>query len=126
MQEAIKLFAIKAAITGAVAAAVFWFVLVAIDDIVGERINRVDQMVSARLDRAQAMARTIIAESSGVGGRKFWLRIEHAIEDLADPKNDLSPEKKEKLLKEIDTISNRWRPFLQRGIGNVAAPSKEN
>lgn len=51
-----------------------------------------------------------------VGGRAFWSSVEQEIAKQADPKSDLSPEEKQKLLAQIRAISNRWRPFISEAL----------
>ncbi|HUK60455.1 MAG TPA: hypothetical protein VLV50_14595 [Stellaceae bacterium] len=44
-------------------------------------------------------------------GRQFWTRIEHDIEAAADPKNDIDPEKKARLLASLHVLVDRAKPF---------------
>ncbi len=55
-----------------------------------------------------------------VGGRAFWAKLEDQLDSLADPKSDIKPEKKEKILKQIRIISERWRPFLNEAMGPIS------
>lgn len=60
-----------------------------------------------------------------VGGRSFWTKVEAQLDSLADPKSDLTLEKKQKILTQIRVISDRWRPFLNEAVGPLAGnPSK--
>jgi len=55
-----------------------------------------------------------IRENLGsIGGAKFWTNLEAQIANLADPKNDLAPTKKEVLLAHIRTLVDRYRPFIR-------------
>jgi len=60
-----------------------------------------------------------------VGGRSFWTKVEAQLDSLADPKSDLTPEKKQKIMTQIRVISDRWRPFLNEAFGPLPGnPSK--
>lgn len=66
-----------------------------------------------------------IKETFGhVGGRAFWTKLEDQLDSLADPKSDLKPEKKQKILMQIRVISERWRPFLDEAVGSLSGPPK--
>ncbi len=67
-----------------------------------------------------------IKEAVGpVGGRAFWTKVEVQLDRLSDPKSDLAPEKKQKILKQIRIISERWRPFLDEAVKPLSeSPSK--
>jgi hypothetical protein len=66
-------------------------------------------------DRVAANIESVRADLRGGGG--FWSRIENGIEDMADPRHDLPPEKKQKILSEIRTIAEKWRPFIAEARG---------
>jgi len=53
-----------------------------------------------------------IKRSAPKGGSAFWARMEGNLAKMADPKTDLPPEKKEKILADIRAIVARWRPFV--------------
>lgn len=66
-----------------------------------------------------------IKETFGhVGGRAFWAKLEDQLDSLADPKSDLKPEKKQKILMQIRVISERWRPFIDEAVGSLSGPPK--
>lgn len=44
-------------------------------------------------------------------GRQFWARVEHDIEAAADPKNDIDPERKARLLASLHVLVDRVKPF---------------
>jgi hypothetical protein len=46
------------------------------------------------------------------GGVEFWSPIEINLARLADPSNDVAPEKRARQLREIRTVVDRWRPFV--------------
>lgn len=45
------------------------------------------------------------------GGRQFWTNLEQGIERMADPSNEMSEERKQKLLANVRVLVNRLRPF---------------
>ena len=96
-------FAIKAVIVSITIILTLWAALAIMDN-----------FVEARL------------EASGkIGGRQFWAKIERELEKQADPKSDLSPEKKQKLLAQIRTVADRWHPFI-REVMSAASQDEKN
>jgi hypothetical protein len=61
-----------------------------------------------------------------IGGREFWTRLEQGLEAAADPSNDISTEKKEKLIREIHAVADRWRPFATEVISAFSARPNES
>jgi len=45
------------------------------------------------------------------GGRQFWTNLEQGLERMADPSNEMSEERKKKLVSNIRVLVNRLRPF---------------
>ena len=105
-------FAAKTAIVCAAVLVVLWVVSNLVSDIIEQR--------TAELYRVVAEIKQTVADTK-IGGREFWTNAERALEKQAAPENELSPEKKKKILAEIRTISNRWRPFIQEVL-QAAAP----
>ena len=68
---------------------------------------------------AQQYLADIRASVVHVGGREFWSKLERELDNQADPKSDLAPEKKRKLLADIKAISDRWWPFIQEAFANA-------
>ena len=54
-------------------------------------------------------------ESIQIGGRAFWTAAERKLENLAD--DDMPPAKKQKILKNLKTLGDRYRPFIDAVIG---------
>jgi hypothetical protein len=107
----ISQFAIKTVIVGMVGALSVWFVLSEIDDLVDKRVREI---------------KATIESGKSIGGREFWTRFEEELERQADQKNDLSPDKKEKLLAQIRTLSDRWRPLVVEALSvlDASKPAK--
>ena len=69
--------------------------------------------VTSQLQRlAEAALYNVQTSIRQAGGTEFWSRVEDSLKDLADPSNELPPEKKARQLKEIRTAVDRWRPFV--------------
>jgi hypothetical protein len=94
----IQRFAIKVCIAAVVSViAVDWIVQSAIDD-VEESTARTLQSIRSTLNQ------TVI------GGTPFWAKVEKALDDAAT--EELPPEKKQRLLRDIGQIVTRYRPFV--------------
>jgi hypothetical protein len=74
--------------------------------------------------RMQQFERTLRSATS-LGGRQFWTKLENQLAELADPRADIPPEKKQKILGEIKVISDRWRPFLMEAAAAVEGETKQ-
>ena len=59
--------------------------------------------------RMQQFERTLQSATS-IGGRQFWTKLENQLDQLADPKSDIPPERKQRILAQVKVISDRWRP----------------
>jgi hypothetical protein len=97
-------FLIKTVIVAAAIVVSTWIMLDVLDDFADRRM--------------QQFERTLRSATS-FGGRQFWTKLENQLEELADPKADLPPEKKQKILAQIKVISDRWRPFLQEAASAI-------
>jgi hypothetical protein len=94
----IQRFAIKVCIAAVVSViAVDWIVQSAIDD-VEESTARTLQNIRLTLNQ------TVI------GGTPFWAKVEKALDDAAT--EELPPEKKQRLLRDLGQIVTRYRPFV--------------
>jgi hypothetical protein len=69
--------------------------------------------VVASIDRTIYSVRTQLGPMSTgkIGGSQFWSKIESELERAASADNNLTPEKQERLLKNIRSIVARVRPF---------------
>lgn len=106
----IKQFAIKTAIVSAAIVISLWLTLDHLDELIDQRISQIDYRVSQ-----------ITMAMSGVTKfkpREFWPRLEANIEKAADPSNDLSPERREKLIAAIRVLRERWKPFLDELVAD--------
>ena len=101
--QSIHRFAIKTAI-----------VAVAVTASAGILFAVLDNIIDARVDQIRAATR--------VNGKVFWGRLEENIVKAADPSNDLSPERKARLLAAVQTLAERWRPFLSEIAVDTSRP----
>lgn len=101
--DSVVRFAIKAAIV-----AVMIFLVVAVSG-------------AMLANRIEATARGI-AGSDLRGGRQFWTNMERSLERMADPSNEMSEERKQRLLANIRGLVNRLRPFVAE-VAPLFAPS---
>jgi hypothetical protein len=100
-------FVVKTLIVSAAAIGSAWIMLDVLDDFADRRMQQFERTLRSAIS---------------LGGRQFWTKLENQLEQLADPKSDLSPEKKQKLLKEIQIISDRWRPLILEAVSGVNEP----
>jgi hypothetical protein len=109
----IGLFLIKTVIVSVAIVLSAWILLGVLDDFVTRRMEQVERTVRA---------------ATSIGGRQFWTKLEAELDKLADPRMDLPPEKKAKILSQIRAVSDRWRPFLTEAAaaieGDASKPQK--
>jgi len=103
-------FAVKTVIVAGAIVVSTWIMLDVLDDFADRRM--------------QQFERTLRSATS-LGGRQFWTKLENQLEQLADPKADLPPDKKQKMLAQIKVISDRWRPFLMEAAAAVEGETKQ-
>ena|SRR2546422_7230985 len=101
-------FALKTAIVFVAVILSGWIVLDILDDLANRRIQQLEATIR-----------------SSIGGRQFWTKLEDELERLADPRMDVSSEKKQKILSQIKIISDRWRPFLVEARSSIAGDTDQ-
>ena len=84
-------------------------------------VSYLDNIIAERIVQIQ----TTIGSATKIGGREFWARLERELENQADPRSDLSPEKKQKIIAQIRIISDRWRPFVSEVRSAVVGDAGE-
>ena len=97
-------FALKTAIVAVAIVLSAWVMLDVLDGFATRRMQQLE---------------TTIRSATVIGGRQFWTRLEDELDKLADPRADISPEKKRKILSQIKVISDRWRPFLSEVASSI-------
>jgi hypothetical protein len=70
--------------------------------IIGQIFDRVDSIVASAAEQLQL--------ATQISGTAFLARLEKGLDWVAD--NDLSPERREKLLSDIHIIATRYRPLV--------------
>jgi hypothetical protein len=98
-------FALKTAIVSAAIVLSAWIMLDMLDDFASRRMQQLE---------------TTMRSATAVGGREFWTKLEAELDRLADPRADIPPEKRQKILSQIKVISDRWRPFLSEATSTIA------
>lgn len=83
---------------------------------IGALLTYIDSLVESRLGAIETRIILMRQSVGPIGGRAFWSEVERKLDDLADPTNDLSVEKKQKIIRNIRTLSARWRPFIDAAI----------
>jgi hypothetical protein len=83
-------------------------------------LDLLDDFATRRMEQLERTVRT----ATSLGGNRFWTKLEGELDRLADPRSDLSPEKKQKILSEIRAISSRWRPFLDEAVSTIEGDKK--
>jgi len=101
----IEQFALKTAIISVAAVLSVWILLDLLDGFMSRRMQQLDA--------------TIQSTTSMVTGRQFWTRLEDELDKMADPRTELPPEKKRKILMQIKEISDRWRPFVAQAAAAI-------
>ncbi len=66
-------------------------------------------LLASRIERLVANTEAKMHELTG---RQFWRKVEGELERAADPARDMPAEQKRKLLSQIHTAVERWRPFM--------------
>jgi hypothetical protein len=101
-------FALKTAIVSVAIVVSGWILLDILDDFASRRMQQLEATIRA---------------ATVIGGREFWTKLDVQLDSLADPRTDISPEKKQKIISQIRIISDRWRPFLAEAGAAVAGES---
>jgi hypothetical protein len=81
-----------------------WIMLDILDDFADRRMQQIERSLRS---------------ATSLGGRQFWAKLENQLDQLADPKSDLPPEKKAKILAQIKVVADRWRPLLLEAAAAV-------
>jgi hypothetical protein len=69
-------------------------------------------LLASGVERAVRDTDAKMQKYTKVGGAQFWEKMEHELDRAADPASDLPAEQKRKLLAQIHTVVERWRPFM--------------
>jgi len=97
-------FAVKTVIITVAIVVSAWIMLDILDDFADRRMQQIERSLRS---------------ATSLGGRQFWAKLENQLDQLADPKSDLPPEKKAKILAQIKVVADRWRPLLLEAASAV-------
>lgn len=97
----IKQFAIKMAIVFALIIATLMYSAI-----------KMDEFVQSTIYRLQTEVQRIVSLDMRISVQK----LERELERAASPEHDISPDKKQKLLANIHTVVERWRPFVAEAM----------
>jgi hypothetical protein len=101
-------FAVKTMIVAAAVVVSTWIMLDVLDAFADRRMQQLEQMLRA---------------TTSLGGRQFWTNIENQLDALADPKSDLPPDRRQKILANVKVVSDRWRPFMREAASAIDSPA---
>ena len=101
-------FAVKTVIIAGVTVVSAWIMLDVLDDFADRRMQQFERTMRS---------------ATSLGGRQFWTKLENQLDQLADPKSDLPPEKKQKIFAQIKVVADRWRPFVQEAAASIEGDS---
>jgi hypothetical protein len=104
-------FAIKAVIVAVTVVVAAWIILDMLDGFADRRMQQFERTLQS---------------ATSIGGRQFWSKLENQLDQLADPKSDIAPEKKQRVLAQIKVISDRWRPFLMEAVASIEGESSKS
>jgi hypothetical protein len=104
-------FAIKAVIVAVTVVVAAWIILDMLDGFADRRMQQFERTLQF---------------ATSIGGRQFWSKLENQLDQLADPKSDIAPEKKQRVLAQIKVISDRWRPFLMEAVASIEGESSKS
>jgi hypothetical protein len=101
----IRSFAVKTAIVAVAFLVSAWIVL-----------GQIETLIDTRLEQLREGAKV---RASGTG---VLHRLEAFVVELAEPSNDLPPERKARLLAAARTLADRWRPLLAELAVDAGTP----
>lgn len=86
------------------------------------------QFVTAKAEKVVEIGRqsamAVMHQYRTIGGRDFWAKLEKALESASDSSNEMSEERRQKLLASIHTLVQRWRPFVAEAA-SIFSPEQE-
>jgi hypothetical protein len=90
----------------------FTFKALIVIGLIGGLFTLSGALLASRVERAVRETDAKMQQYTKVGGAQFWEKMQHDLERAADPARDLPAEQKRKLLAQIHTLVERWRPFM--------------
>ena len=88
-------------------------------------ISDAGDFIDGRVRQTALSLQEIRITNGKLGGRAFWEHLERALDNAADSKNELPPERQQKLLSDLRVLADRARPFiLEAGKAFSPAPAR--
>ena len=90
--------------------------------------NLVGAEIERLVYRARTDMQTLLDQYTRIGGPQFWAKMEYNLEEMANPGNQLSEAKKQKLLTNIRVIKERWWPLVEAALappGDARGPDRD-
>lgn len=121
-RSSLKQFVAKAAAVGIIAILASWAIsgifADAIGNVLDERISVIESRINARLSG------TSVLQANGYGGTGILKFLETQLARIADSNVDLHPQRKQKIIADLRTVSDRWRPFfIEASSAVIDSPS---
>jgi hypothetical protein len=86
-------------------------------------IGSAEESFQRSLTRVRESVRSV--QPTSIGGHKFWARLEEELDRAASPASDLPPERKQKLIDNVRTITARWRPVIEALQDDRQSPTEQ-
>jgi hypothetical protein len=64
-------------------------------------------------------------QTTGMGGKQFWKAVEDQLTRLADPKNEIPPERQARIVGDLRVITARVKPFTDAISPVFVAPRSQ-
>jgi hypothetical protein len=120
----IKSFALKAGIVVVLLVGSLSLAGLALANTMNRLVDRTTRSVNELVDRTtHSIADTV--QTTGVGGKQFWSAVENQLTKLADPKNEIPPERQARIVAELRVLTARVKPFTDAISPIFAAPSSQ-
>jgi hypothetical protein len=73
-------------------------------------------LVATKIEATRVAWQTTLQDYSKIGGAQFWSKVEKTLDNLANPKNEMPEDKRQKILSDIRAIRDRWWPFIAEAV----------
>jgi hypothetical protein len=88
-------------------------------------INSLANVLDEFVDRRVAQLHAVFV-GENLGKHSFWTHVERQLDRAADARNDIPPERQQKLLNDIRILADRARPFIREAERAFFDPSHES
>ncbi|MEI6985372.1 MAG: hypothetical protein WCK65_04515 [Rhodospirillaceae bacterium] len=104
-------FLIKIAIAAGVVLAILFPALSMVQGVVKRTLPRIEATVEKSVDKIEAAVDRASSKIMIKSGREFWSGLEKGLHRVAGPENEISDERREKLLSSLHILIKRVSPF---------------